>query len=236
MASWLTWQSKQVVLKVKRRSVHGKGFVMAIGEVPHAAGGRVVPGFLFNVIRNRQDLQAAFGHLREEVIGVLSAHHVGDRIVPCVFFFFFFFKNIFFVRRMADPALLHAISARKDCLPMTTSSFCGWSSFLAKAELYACMASPCREIGKMIVELCVAVVAGFRAGELFLAADGERAAAVGATADGSADVEPRAVLSATGRDLGDCSPQPESAIGKRHNAASGSRSSGLERDCSHMCK
>ena len=80
MASWLTWQSKQVVLKVNSRSVQGRAGVGAVGEVPHAAGRRVVPGLFVHIVGHWQDLQAPLGHLREEIVGVLAAHDVGDGI------------------------------------------------------------------------------------------------------------------------------------------------------------
>ena len=58
----------------------GQGLVAAIGKMADAAGRGVVPGLLVDVIGHGQNLQAALGHGREEIIDVLAPHDVGDRV------------------------------------------------------------------------------------------------------------------------------------------------------------
>ena len=60
-----------------------EGRIAAIEEMPHAAGRHVVPGPLVDVVRQRQHLQAAAIQRGEEVIDVLAAHHLRDRV--CAF-------------------------------------------------------------------------------------------------------------------------------------------------------
>ena len=54
----------------------------AIVEVPHAAGRRVIPLPGPQIVRDGQHLQAPLLHGRQEVIDVLAAHDVGDRVLP----------------------------------------------------------------------------------------------------------------------------------------------------------
>ena len=132
MANWLTWQSKQVVLNVNMRSVHGRASSWRSGKcrTPLAAVSYQV--FFANVVGHRQDLQAALGHLREEVIGVLAAHHVGDRVARLLDGAILG-SAVLYLRPAAGPSLASGpISARNDCLPMTTSAVCGLSSFLGE--------------------------------------------------------------------------------------------------------
>ena len=54
----------------------GEGLVAAVGEVPHAAGRRVVPGLLVDVVGQRQDLQSPALQGGEKVVDVLASHHL----------------------------------------------------------------------------------------------------------------------------------------------------------------
>ena len=130
-----------------------EGLVAAIGKMPHAAGRHVVPRLLVDVVGQGQHLQAAAIQGREEVIDVLSAHHVGDRILASS-------PPGRFLER-ARPRR----SPRGTCVcRSTTSPCCGRQVRLGKRRGVRLHGQAVPRGGPELVELLVAILAGLRAG------------------------------------------------------------------------